>query len=345
MENSEKKISNWEKTRCRKIDRRRRRLNKGRRKKAARHKQTPLVQPQHDKKRRAHEQRMVAPKHLSILENANETLHYFNSVYSVFLNCKKGGDRVYFDLSGVEYITVDAVMYLIALVNNVKRVSAFNIPCAGNVPDNAEARNVITRVGFYQHVSSVHTRAEMMDDKQVKITKGKDANGLLSSQVVDFVRRTGGSHMEGTKRLYPMLIELMTNTAQHAYNEKSIMAKNWYVFAENEGSRIRVVFLDTGEGIPSTIRKNFFEVLKSKIIDSDAQFIASALRGEFRSETKESHRGRGLPEIRTDVEEAMIAEMQIISGRGHCKLTPGNEIETTALKEDLKGTLFSWCFQ
>ena len=99
--------------------------------------------------------------------------------------------------------------------------------------------------------------------RKIQIQSGSESNGELVGQICEFVIRSGRQIDNlSTKRLYPMLVELMTNTKQHAYNDKGHMISNWYVFAEDVGDEVRFVFLDTGVGIPNTLRYKIVEGLE-----------------------------------------------------------------------------------
>lgn len=180
----------------------------------------------------------------------------------------------------------------------------------------------------------------------MKISTGRDADPELASSFCDFVHESCGITNRDTKRLYPMIIELMTNTHQHAYGtygEKQLMIGNWYFFAQDTGSKIHFVFLDTGVGIPKTVAKKFGERIKELLlVQDDASYLLSTLKGDFRSETKQEHRGKGLPGIYEDALNRSISDLSIISGRGKCTLDEKYEISAERLPLSFEGTLFTW---
>ena len=117
------------------VMRRRVRINRGRIKK--------LDQP-HNYSRLEHRTNRVvlsAPAHLSLISNKEETLSFFEESIRATKECRTR-QTIYFDLENVETITPDAIMYLIALVNNVKRVRTLRITCEGNLPRSKEAREM-----------------------------------------------------------------------------------------------------------------------------------------------------------------------------------------------------------
>lgn len=238
-----------------------------------------------------HSYKLIAPNQLTILNDQEEkTLSYFDEAIDTIQKCKIGAS-IYFDLLGVKDISADAVMYIIALVNNYKRVNILKIQVSGNLPEDPNAKSFIEDVGFYSYVRGLKEQHNKSKDR-FRISQGDKPNSAIVGKLCDF---TAAGGIINTKRLYSMIIELMTNTCQHAYRREQTakMKSNWYLFAEREEKTVHFVFLDTGMGIPSTIRQSFIE---RGIINltgkKDASFIASALRGENRTETRQSHRGK-----------------------------------------------------
>lgn len=286
---------------------------------------------------------LKAPKVLSIFGDTSSALNYFGKVIETISLCKFG-DLLFFDLSEVEIITPDAIMYLIAVIKNIKRLRMLKINCVGNTPKNQSAREIIDQSGFFAFVSSTTPKKVDTDSRYMKILSGRDANGKLASSFCDFVHRVCKKDIRDTKRLYPMIIELMTNTHQHAYgtfDRQQIMTGNWYIFAQDMGATVHFVFLDTGVGIPKTVTKRFRERIKDLLLKDDAMYLKSALQGDFRSETGQEHRGKGLPGIYEDACNDSIERLSIISGKGKCTVS-GSDIETECFSQTFEGTLFIW---
>lgn len=287
--------------------------------------------------------RLKAPRHLSIFDETQNAIVYFDKVLQTIKNCKFK-DSILFDLSEVEVITPDAIMYLIAIIRNTRRIRLLRISCGGNMPKADSARDIIEQSGFFSFVSSTSKLQIKSDSSYMKISDGVDADGELASSFCDFVQNSCRQTALSTKRLYPMIIELMTNTHQHAYDsrEAQTMMGNWYIFAQDTGTAIHFVFLDTGLGIPKTVLKRFYEKIKDFAFRNDAVYLKSALQGKFRSETKQEHRGKGLPGIYEDACNLSIMGLSIISGQGKCTVREDGVIETESFDQMFEGTLFTW---
>lgn len=291
---------------------------------------------------------VIAPSNLSIQNNSEETLSFFENVINAIREAKIEG-TIFFDLSKIEIVSVDAIMYLIAIIVNTRKTGAYRLRIKGNYPENNKAHRIIYDVGFYDYVSGKKTNIKTMNPKKnrVHIIDGDTADAESSRFFCDFVQCQLNRNLSETKFLYSMIIELMTNTAQHAYTiDTSVMNRKWYLFAEKEDNAIRFVFLDTGVGIPSTVKKKFGEKAKEFFrIKEDSKLIASALDGTVkRSETGQEYRGQGLPSIYETVNQGKADDLSVISGCGVCfvRYTETRMIEEKNNKYELQGTIFSW---
>lgn len=305
-------------------------------------------------KKRSNEHYVKVPDVFSLSKNIENTVAFFAEVFRVINICSRR-QKIFFDLSHIQEVTVDAIMYLIAIISNARRLQILEIECGGNMPLNNKARASFEKVGFYDYVQASRKIPLKKDTDRIKIAHGTKANGVITSSICDFVNeKIGAQNNMYTKRLYPMLVELMTNVKQHAYREVvGNMIPEWYVYVENCQSDIRFVFLDTGVGIPSTIRKNWRERINDKvkgIIGSKADdplYIEAALHGEFRTETKQGHRGKGLPEIYSAIvtSASRLNNLTIVSGHAECNVAKNGIEKRNYINATFEGTLFMWSFE
>lgn len=293
---------------------------------------------------------VVAPQRLSLTGNCEETLEYFAEVLETIQSCDNG-DQIYFDFQKIKYISSDAIMYIIALITNAKKINECSIRCSGNLPTDPKARDTLEMSGFYKFVQHKNSPVSSVNDR-LQISSGKDIDSPLVGAICEYVQKVSGTPCD-TNGLYSIIIELMTNTAQHAYHsEDDIMDNNWYIFAQNSKDYIRFVFLDTGVGIPKTIKKRLGERFRGLVdeltaynaYNGDASYIESALKGEERTETNQPYRGQGLPEVYEVACGERISEMLVMSGRGKCRIGADGLISNYSLSTEFVGTLFTWKF-
>ncbi len=292
---------------------------------------------------------LQAPKELDLFDSTGDSLKFFSEVSSTILQCGVHCS-IYFDLSKIEIISPDAIMYLIAIINNTKRIWVYGINCEGNMPENVKARSLFQEVGFYRYFSSTYNHNVVENNKYMKIQNGINADATLASNFCDFVHSNNNKTCKDTKNLYTMIVELMTNTHQHAYQDYGdsqphcTMKSNWYLYAQDFPDSIRFIFLDTGLGIPKTVAKRWKEIFGEKIgIAYDSTYLESVLTGKYtRTETKLAHRGKGLPGIYDNCKTEAIYNLKIISGKAICGVDSDSIIHTKDIPSTFQGTLFSW---
>lgn len=286
--------------------------------------------------------RAKAPKCFSIARNPTKTIDFFNGIISVLKN-RKFNTYFDFDLSEVEDVTIDAIMYLLAVTKNVKADKILKYTYSGNYPKDKSVEKIIRESGFNNYVRSESEDIIPTVDK-IMIETGTNSDGKLASKICDFVKTTFNVDKKHTSSLYKTLIELMSNTFHHAYNdtEEHLIEKVWYIYAEHIENKIKFIFLDTGEGIVSTIFKKKTEIIKDLVGKTkDSRYVLSAFCGEQRTETRLAYRGGGLKEIYGYCKKGKLNDFSVITGSGFCSFNLDDDV-VTELQEKLHGTLYYW---
>lgn len=278
-----------------------------------------------------------APKIFSFIENPKETIEFFADFTNEIL--KKVHDKLfYIDSQFVEKVSIDVLVYIIALTRNVKINQTMRYNFAGNLPKEDAAKRMYEESGFLNFFNSKAKKLPKNTDK-MQIVTGKTTDTELAKQMCEFVMQKLNEKRKFTNVLYKTLIELMSNAVHHAYNKDDIMYPVWYLYAESTRERIRFIFVDTGSGIAKTVRKNFWEKINLKSCDSD--LIYSAFEGDFRTETKLTNRGHGLPAIRDYIEKKEFSDFRVLSGSGECKLNiKGHKLEKNEYEKKINGTIY-----
>lgn len=282
----------------------------------------------------------VVPENFSLENNPEETIHFFRELMNLE-NLKIANMHFFIDSSKVKTLTVDAIMYLIAVMNDVKANKKYSYQFAGNLPSSKEAKEVYINSGFMSFVKSDGKYNIGPENKKIQIMRGTDNDPETAKKACQYVQLICGLSIIDTRPLYNIIIEMMGNTKQHAYEDKMTnREKCWYLFAEETDCSVKFVFLDTGLGIPSTIRRTLKDVVSKK---TDGEYIRSTLNGEFRTQTKKPNRGKGLPQISGCFKRGLLSNVYICSGKGSCTLNENkNEYRTKEYKQKIFGTLFSW---
>ena len=278
----------------------------------------------------------TAPENFSLLMNPEDTIAYFNDVVSE-IHKKRYGENFYFNLAKVKHLTPEAIMFVLAILKNVKCKSLYKYRFEGNAPIEKSAGQLMGETGFYDYVNSYQKTLEV-SNKKVKITSGSSTDPDTARQVCDFINSLCRTDRISTQNIYKTLIELMENTIHHAYdNGKIFSANSWYVFAESLESSVRIIFLDTGAGIPNTVRKKFREYFP--LFRKDSHLMQSTFKGDFRTETGEKNRGKGLPGIYNLCKDRVFLSMHVFSGSG-CFTINQEQEKIEEYSNELFGTLF-----
>lgn len=285
----------------------------------------------------------AAPYEFSFIRNPKGTIGFFEDIISFIKKKHYLEKNIFIDISNVVYLTSDALMYLLAIVNNLNAKLHKGCRISGNSPENLAIRRMFAESGFYQFVRSQKIPLIRNTDR-IQIVSGERTEPSVAKQLVDFVCSKAAVQRKETQFLYDMIIELMSNAHKHAYNEEEdVLYPRWYCFADYISSEdaITFAFMDTGAGIPATVRKNFMEKIDILKIRGDSKYIISALKGDFRSETNHQYRGKGLPRIYSYYRQKKIEDLRIIANCADVSACESSFNEMP-LSSPLRGTLFHW---
>jgi len=286
------------------------------------------------------------PKIFSLIENTFETTQCFERISNKLRI--PTGNTLWLNFSEVEKLTIDAIMYLIAFMQNQnKRGYTKNI--RGNLPENGQAKSDMLTSGFMKFVShpAIINEEQLKKEDTFMITVGETASPRVMCEVREFVDKVFDLPPNYSRFIYTIVGELITNTNDYAYTDYNKPVNRWYLFAKQEKEKIKFTVLDTGLGIPATINKRRLEKLREKIsLISDSKYIFEALQGKHksnisRSKMGEPNRNKGLPAIYNFYKEGKITNLKIISNSGTYYCTEEGEKECE-LDKKLKGTIFYW---
>ena len=283
-----------------------------------------------------------APTVFSFVSNAGEVSSFFHHLLTFLLDSRNEGKKIFIDIANVRELSIDALMYLLAIVEDMNKNVQRRFRLSGNIPKDDIIRKRFEESGFYNFVRYSGPVSVSVNEDRIQIVSGNNSDTALAKQISDFVCKKAGIKKYQCGFLYNMIIELMSNTHKHAYNTFSPLSARWYCFVECVGdSDLHFTFMDTGEGIPATVRKTVLEKLDVLSLKEENKYVISALQGEYRTSTNKSFRGKGLPKIREFCRIKKIQGMRIITNKADVTVTPNNifaqDIETPIL-----GTLFYW---
>lgn len=283
-----------------------------------------------------------APSVFSFLYNKDETINFFEKIINFISDKRNYRKNLFIDTAGIIRFTTDALMYLLAVISNLNEKFADKYYFSGNDPLDNSVRLKFRESGFCNFVKHRNKIDIRRNTEKIQIVTGDDCDTEVARQLTDFIRLKGTLDHSTTRFLYAMIIELMSNTHKHAYNRDDMILPRWYCYAEYDGNDIiSFTFMDTGVGIPASVRKKFFEKIDFLGLKSESSYIVSALNGEFRTETGKPYRGKGLPKIKDICMQQKIKRLRIISNNADVCIEKGG-VKQLKNKSLLRGTLYTW---
>lgn len=284
-----------------------------------------------------------APRSFSFVDNPDKTIDFFRTIISFITNNLNSGKQIYIDISKIQNLSIDALMYLLAILNNMNGKIKNKFSVSGNAPKDPAIRKLFNESGFYSFVHYSGAEPIVQNADTVQIVSGCGSDNSLAKHICDFVMMKSGLSRAQCRFIYVMMVEMMANVFKHAYNCNDVLYPRWYCFVKylKEDGVIAFTFMDTGEGIPSTVRRNFAEKLDFLKLKSEYRYVESALDGDFRTATHEEHRGKGLPKIRKFCTNEKIQNMRIITSKADVAVL-SKGYQSKDLEKPLIGTLFSW---
>jgi anti-sigma regulatory factor (Ser/Thr protein kinase) len=287
-----------------------------------------------------HEKEIELPVNFSLYKNTNEVVKKFNNVFEIAQKLKTGKfiNTIIFKLSKVKDISIESIMYLLAIMKNMKLIKSKKIGFKGDYPEDIKANQKFIDSGFIKYVNSPNVMFKE-NSECISIETGSKVNSTTAAKVVNFILSKKDISKQQQLASYEMLVELMANTFDHAYHDDSNMSRSWYLYVSAQNGKIMITFLDTGLGIPTTIHKRFTEAITM----GDHKLTESAFKGVFRTKTRLKHRGRGLPKIYKYIEDKIIHNFYVVAGKAFCDSNGSNKFKTVkSLYNKFEGTLYYW---
>ena len=269
---------------------------------------------------------IICPQKFSVLENNGETLSFFSRLDS----CIKKHRNVCIDFSDLKKITIDTLMYLIVQIRNLSlRGVLFNIKMTP--PKDNNIRGFIETSGIFNFATK--SKNNKFSQEKFEICIGNIADPDISAGICEFV----SDDRTTTIQLYNLIMELLSNTEEHAYKKSQKKISNWYIFCQKQSNGThQIVIMDSGRSIPSTIRKHTLRE-KIEISRDDSLLLLSTLKGELRSETKKAYRNRGLKQLLDLYNDHSIQNLEILSRKGKFPLRDRSQ-------DQFDGTLIKFDF-
>jgi len=280
------------------------------------------------------------PTDFSFLSNTEESINFFDKLNQ---RVGMGHRKILIDLSKIEKITIEVLLYIISLDKKYKK-ELLNVVLNIVLPKNQKLNSIIATSGITKYFLSDNNYISFNEETIFPITDGEmypeEDDAKICAKAVDFAKK----HLVNAKskdskfmELYNTLVELMQNTSDHAYKDNAIIS-NWYLYARKVEKGIAFYFFDNGLGVISTASKKILDKVKI----GQKSILESILNGEFRTRTNLSYRGKGFPEIKKFLDSDSVGLQMILTNKVRYFKSEENQIPLDNLKNNFQGTLVVW---
>jgi len=296
----------------------------------------------------------VPPK-LSLYNDYESTVQFISNIRAIALGQRR---RVWLDFDETTQIGPAAMLVLLAEIYRCRKIEANAARVTGSYPADKKLERDLQDAGFYKLLDVRNRLPDQNPSGQTEYipfvtgtkTVGEVADGLQKALLGPTI------HMRPdlSSKLYRGLTEAMTNVVQHAYppdapGPRRFKSRWWLVgHIDKQKQQLMVMLFDQGVGIPKTLPKNYNAELITAMLGSlgiitprHAEFIQAAM-ALGRSKTKDEHRGRGLQDLRSFVDNAGTGSLTIFSSRGQFEYRAGGKESLTNHDKSLGGTLIEW---
>ncbi len=287
------------------------------------------------KKKQSTFESVVFPQdfNFSFVNNTEKMLKYFGEAKEHF-NKKQ---NVNFDLSKITRVTPDAVALYIALMTDDKFVEKKAI--SGNMPEDTKLVQIFLNAGFYNYVNSAIPKG-IDKDITYNLKTSQKADPKIAKDIAERIVKD-----KKYKSFYKILIELMSNTHNHADpNEEGRYHWCFHGYHNKEKNVWQCTFIDVGVGIfESTPVKEY----KSKNIfskEKNDSLLKKVLSGDIKKKPftriDKKNRGKGLPFIYKAIKsEEIYSTFIIISNDVSADI---NKESDEKLNKNFSGTFYYW---
>lgn len=291
--------------------------------------------------------RIRAPKVLSLLTNTEETVRFLQRINSSWKKRKP----VFVVLREVEKIDHSATTVLLSLIH---RFQVAHIKFNGDFPRDQEANKILHESQFFERLESDHPSS-----KDYTVKRDNQIIGEVGTQTIDSatsleIREDVSQTITGTidyvfPTLHPTFIEVMQNTYEHASDDEGSV--HWWLSINHDRNNNSVTFhfIDFGRGIiDSVLNKENHRITKAfkefawSLFQSDKfpEIITRLLNNEHKeSKVDDYYRGKGIPSLKKALDNNKVKCLSIITNKAVVDVAQNT---TSVLQTDFTGTYITW---
>lgn len=305
--------------------------------------------PSAQRKRRRHRRRFArpkryrkpidlrAPENFSLVHNPEEMITFFASISKAL----EDDYAPKLDLTEVKSIGPDAIAVLNSTLDRLAK--KHDVAISGYVPRVPALAELLTRSGFYEHVSPPRGQTAGRADRGVVAHEMEHVvDTPKASELVQFAMRALTGKAMTHRAAYVALGEMMHNTFDHASGDVTGKELWWAsVYYDDEHQVAHFTFLDNGVGILGSrpVRAIIDPLRHALGLVADSEVLQHIFQGKLASRTRIVWRGQGLPRVYQRVKSGQLTEMTVLTNRVIGNL---DRDEFRPLDAEFQGTLYHW---
>lgn len=299
-----------------------------------------------------------APEELDLNENRDATLELAAACRT---NCLVLRKRTLLDFRETKAISSAAILYLVAEIDRCRKVAGVTM-LSGTYPRDRRLHRQMRDSGFFDALgvrAEIDAAPKIFPLEYIKVRSGTQADGRLA---VELRTALFGPHEQDVPKdkrgsFFRGLTEAMTNVSQHAYPDDwdvgaiKVIKKGWWMLGHINKLRkeLKIMIVDQGIGIPRSLPRTHRDVLPSllaalKLETSDGAMIHAAME-VGRSRMGQTHRGKGLNDLKQIIDLCQSGTLRILSKKGEYvyRMRNGKALSIVqGLETPLNGTLVEW---
>lgn len=291
---------------------------------------------------------MDAPTNFSILNNRNSIIEYFNTIKRM-LNQKEYTRMSLREVTSIDLPTL-CLLGAFMLDRNTKSeylevTSPFSNSAAYRFFKEAQSENMIIK----------KRRPDFNSGAFLSRSEDEVDNKAIGDILTKTVNYFGEKNRQKLRDIHPIIIEIVTNTADHASPDSSHTLPwiiNTYETKDSNGNKVKqYCVIDMGVGIYETLidKANSQQQGRSpwwhtiiKRESSQGEFFRQAIPKGLQSRTTLPQRGKGIKYIYDTVSgDDMYKRFEIITNKTKVNLVNIGSIEKDS-SENLSATIYYW---
>lgn len=291
---------------------------------------------------------MDAPTNFSILDNRNSIIEYFNTIKRM-LNQKEYTRMSLREVTSIDLPTL-CLLGAFMLDRNTKSeylevTSPFSNSAAYRFFKEAQSENMIIK----------KRRPDFNSGAFLSRSEDEVDNKAIGDILTKTVNYFGEKNRQKLRDIHPIIIEIVTNTADHASPDSSHTLPwiiNTYETKDSNGNKVKqYCIIDMGVGIYETLidKANSQQQGRSpwwhtiiKRESSQGEFFRQAIPKGLQSRTALRQRGKGIKYIYDIVSgDDMYKRFEIITNKTKVNLVNIGSIEKDS-SENLSATIYYW---